>query len=143
VGYIIDMAKAAKTQPPRRTQGMNFVRQSTRLAIYLRDGLACGYCGHSVEDGANLTLDHLQPYSAGGTNLPSNLVTCCSRCNSSRGTRPVAAFARAVAGYVNHGATAAEIVAHVRATVRRTLPRAAALEMIARRGSVARVLKTL
>lgn len=129
------------TSRPRRTQGMNFVRQTTRLAIYLRDGLACAYCGHAVEDGARLTLDHLRPYSAGGTNAPTNLVTCCGRCNSSRGTRPVAAFAAAVAEYLDHGAEAREILAHVRRTVRRTLPRAEARELIARRGSVARVLR--
>ena len=121
---------------------MNFVRQTTRLAIYLRDGLACGYCGHAAEDGAQLTLDHLRPYSAGGSNDPSNLVTCCQRCNSSRGTRPVATFARAVAEYLGHGADAQEITAHVRRTVRRALPRAEARELIARRGSVARVLRS-
>jgi hypothetical protein len=120
--------------------GMNWVRQTTRLAIYLRDGLACAYCGHSVEDGAALTLDHVKPHSKGGSNDAANLVTCCKKCNSSRGNRSVAGFARAVAGYLNHGATAAEIISHVRNTTRRSLPRAEARELIARRGSVARVL---
>jgi purine nucleoside permease len=110
------------------------------LALYLRDGLACVYCGASVEDATQLTLDHLTPVSKGGKNEPGNLATCCKRCNSSRGTRSVPAFARAVAGYVNHGVTAAEILTHVRNTVRRTLPRIEARELIARRGSVARVL---
>lgn len=128
------------SKPARRTQGMNFVRQTTRLAIYLRDGLSCCWCGESVEDGATLTLDHLRPYSAGGSNAAGNLVTSCRRCNSSRGTRSVAGFARAVAEYLGHGADAGEIRAHVRRTVRRQLPRAEALELIARRGSVARVL---
>lgn len=120
---------------------MNWIRQSTRLAIYLRDGMSCGYCGHSVEDGAELTLDHLRTYSAGGSNKPANLVTCCSRCNRSRGTRPVAAFARAVAEYLDHGITAAEITSHVRACTRRALPRDEANELIRRRGSVAKVLR--
>ena len=69
-------------------QGMNWITQKKRLAIYLRDGLACAYCGASVETGAQLSLDHLIPHSEGGTNHESNLVTCCSRCNSSRGARP-------------------------------------------------------
>ena len=119
---------------------MNWIRQSTRLANYLRDGLACAYCGHAVEDGAQLTLDHVKPHSKGGSNDAANLVTCCQRCNSSRGNRPVRAFSRAVAAYLNHGAEASEIERHVRATVRRQLPRAEAREMLARRGSVARVL---
>lgn len=121
---------------------MNFVRQSTRLAIYLRDGLACAWCGHSVEDGAQLSLDHLTPYSLGGGHESANLVTCCTRCNSSRGARSVSAFAAAVAQYLHHGVTVSEIRAHVRRTARRELPRAQALEMLARRGSVARVLAT-
>ena len=119
---------------------MNWIRQSTRLAIYLRDGMACAYCGESVEGGAKLTLDHVKPHSHGGSNEPANLVTCCHRCNSSRGIRPVAQFAAAVAGYINHGATATEIVAHVSKIRRRRLPRAEAKRIIDRRGSVARAL---
>lgn len=123
-------------------QGMNWCRQTTRLAIYLRDGLACAWCGESVEDGAKLTLDHLTPHSHGGSNEPANLVTCCHRCNSSRGNRSVRGFARDVAAYLNHGATGAEIEKHVRNTSRRSMtePRQMARELIARRGSVARVL---
>jgi len=121
-------------------QGMNWIRQEKRLAIYLRDGLACAYCGAAVEDGAILSLDHITPHSHGGGNGAENLVTCCSRCNSSRGNRPVATFAVAVAEYLNHGVTAAEIIDHVYTTCQRTLPMAEAKEMIARRGSAARVL---
>jgi len=123
-------------------QGMNWIRQSKRLAIYLRDGLACSYCGHSVEDGASLTLDHLKPASKGGTNNQTNLVTACERCNKSRGTRSLRVFCRATAEYLNHGLTAEEIEGHVRATARRSLKphRAEAKKMIARRGSAARVL---
>lgn len=123
-------------------QGMNWIRQDKRLAIYLRDGLACAYCGHSVEDGAKLSLDHVKPNSKGGSNHESNLVTCCDRCNSSRGNRPLRTFCRAVAEYLDHGVTGGEIERHVRACTRRELKthRAEAKEMIARRGSAARVL---
>lgn len=123
---------------------MNFVRQSTRLALYLRDGLACAWCGHALEDGAALSLDHLTPYSTGGSNAPANLVTACMRCNRARGARSVAQFARDVAQYLGHGARAIQIVDHVRATALRslTVPRCEALAMIARRGSVAKVLAT-
>ena len=121
-------------------QGMNWIRQEKRLAIYIRDGLACAYCGDSVERGAMLTLDHVRPHSHGGSNEADNLVTCCKRCNSSRGDRPVARFARVVAAYLNHGAEAGEIIAHVRNCTRRELPMDDAKALIARRGSVARVL---
>ena len=42
---------------------MNSISKPKRVALYLRDGLGCVYCGESVEDGANLTLDYLRPDS--------------------------------------------------------------------------------
>ena len=128
------------TERKQNWAGMNWIRQEKRLAIYLRDGLSCVYCGASVEDGAQLSLDHLTPDSKGGVNDATNLVTCCSRCNSSRGDRPFRTFARATARYLNHGVTAAQIVAHVENARRRVLPLDEAKTLIARRGSVARVL---
>ena len=34
----------------------------------------------------DLTIDHVVPISAGGSNNPSNLMPCCRRCNSSKGS---------------------------------------------------------
>lgn len=133
-------AKTTEQAAREKKQGMNWIRQEKRLAIYLRDGMACVYCGAAVENGATLSLDHIKPVSRGGSNDATNLVTCCSRCNSSRGARSVSEFADAVAGYLNHGTECGEIVAHVRRTARRVLPMGEAKAMIARRGSVARVL---
>jgi hypothetical protein len=124
-------------------QGMNWIRQEKRLAIYLRDGLSCAYCGESVEDGAKLTLDHLVCHSQGGSNNERNLVTCCHRCNSVRAARPLEEFAKATALYLNHGITAKEIIAHVRDCTARPLDKAGAKEMIARRGSAAKALAEL
>lgn len=122
-------------------QGMNWIRKEKRLAIYLRDGLACCYCGAAVEDGAKLTLDHIKPHDHGGSNEPSNLVTACHRCNSARGCRTVPAFARRVAGYVNHGVTAAQITAHINRTVKGVVDTALAKDLISRRGGFAAALK--
>ena len=126
-------------------QGMNWIRQEKRLAIYLRDGLSCAWCGHSVEDGAILSLDHVRPHSKGGSNHESNLVTCCVRCNKSRGNRSVQVFSAAVAEYLNHGVQASEILSHVRECTGRDLSQAKeeAKTLIARRGSAARVLSTV
>ena len=120
--------------------GSHWMRPEKRLAIHLRDGAACVYCSASVEDGARLTLDHVRPVSKGGNNEATNIVSCCGRCNSSRGNRSVAIFARAVAEYLNHGVEANEIVRHVKNTTRRTLPMDEAKRLIARHGTVARVL---
>lgn len=135
-----------KTKPADRkekNQGMNWIRQEKRLAIYLRDGLSCAYCGFSVEDGAQLTLDHLTPYSHGGSNKPENLVTCCARCNSSRGNRPVEEFAASVAGYINHGITTKDILDHIAACTARHIDVATAKTMIDRRGSCANAVKSI
>jgi len=133
------------TARKEKSFGMNWIAQQSRLALYLRDGLACAYCGAGVEEGTKLTLDHLKPYSKGGDNSPANLVTCCHRCNSVRGNRPVRTFCKAVAEYLNHGTTAEEIEKHVRNTAKRSLKqhRIEAKELIARRGSAARVLASM
>ena len=88
-----------------------------------------------------LTLDHLIPWSAGGTNEAENIVSSCSRCNSSRGARDWKVFVKAVAQYLNRGVTAKQIIVHIEETRRRPLDIAAAKEMIARRGSFAAVLQ--
>ena len=138
------MKKTTEASATRREawQGSKWIRPTTRLAIYLRDGLACIYCGDGIEDGATLSLDHVHPQSKGGSDRATNLVTACRTCNSSRGSRPVAEFAVSVAEYRNHDLTADEITRRVRCSTRRRLPRAEAREMIARRGSVQLILNT-
>lgn len=121
-------------------QGMNWIRPVKRLAIYLRDGLACCYCGATIEDGARLTLDHLRPHKSGGSNEATNLVTCCHRCNSSRGARSWKLFTAKVAGYLNHGTTAAAIMSHIQITRTRTLDVPAASELMERRGGFSATL---
>lgn len=74
-------------------QGMNWIRKEKRLAIYLRDGLACCYCGDGVDGGAKLTLDHIVPHHHGGDNHPLNLITACHSCNSARGKKRIREFA--------------------------------------------------
>jgi 5-methylcytosine-specific restriction endonuclease McrA len=43
----------------------------------------CGYCGTSeVDAGSELTIDHFQPRSRGGSeDDPANWVYCCHACN--------------------------------------------------------------
>lgn len=80
---------------------------TTRWAVYLRDGLRCGYCGVTLADiladyGDNfLTLDHvvpLRPKKGGrtGDNHPRNLVTACYHCNCAKGRDTVTVFARSM-----------------------------------------------
>jgi len=55
------------------------VPEKLRRAIIARDG-RCLQCGSTD----NLTVDHIVPKAAGGTNDPSNLRTLCGSCNSAR-----------------------------------------------------------
>jgi hypothetical protein len=129
------------TDRKQKNQGMNWIRPVKRLAIYLRDGMACCYCGAGVEQGAKLTLDHLKAYSNGGSNNATNLVTCCAICNSSRGNRSWKLFAAKVAGYINHGATTAQIIKHVELTRNRKVNCAAAQALLDLRGGFSAALK--
>ena len=122
-------------------QGMNWIRKEKRLAIYLRDGLACAYCGAGVEDSERLTLDHLKPYSNGGKNDQTNLVTCCLRCNSVRGNRPWQRFCTDVATYLDHSIHPQEIVNHIVKTSRRPINVPMAKTIIKRRGGFAAALR--
>ena len=132
---------AARGKANGQYQGSKWIRREKRLAIYLRDGLACAYCGATIEDGASLTLDHLTPYCEGGSNHEHNLVTACLRCNSSRANRSVEGFAGVVAAYLDRGATAEAIVGHINETIERPLDIAQAKAIIANRGSWAEALK--
>lgn len=63
------------------------VYRDLRAAIYVRDAFCCRYC--LSDSGGRLTLDHIVPVSRGGTNAPSNLVTCCKKCNLAKGDGPI------------------------------------------------------
>ena len=124
-------------------QGQNWVRPEKRVALYIRDGLACVYCSSAVEDGAKLTLDHLTPHSLGGKNTADNVVTCCAKCNSSRGNRDYKEFAEKVAGYLNHGITGQMIIDHIEETRNRPFDVKQAKEIIARRGGFSAAVQSL
>jgi hypothetical protein len=125
----------------RKNQGMNWISQHKRLAIYLRDGLACAYCNITFDQGATLTLDHINPTSFGGKITDEkNLVTCCHTCNSSRGNRSVEVFAEATACYLNHGKKAEDILNGIKASINRPLNTKAALIMVKDFGSCLKVL---
>ena len=131
------------TERAENWTGMNWIRQEKRLAIYLRDGCACAWCGATVESGAKLTLDHIVAHSKGGSNKETNLVTSCARCNSARGNRSVVKFSVAMAAYLNHGIKSEAILANVRKLAKRDLKPhlAEAKVLVARRGSAAAALQ--
>jgi 5-methylcytosine-specific restriction endonuclease McrA len=59
-----------------------------RLAVLARDGYVCAYCGQDAN-----TVDHIVSIKAGGDPISlENMVACCKRCNSSKGSRSQGVF---------------------------------------------------
>ena len=54
------------------------ISNRTRFLVLKRDNFTCQYCGRS---GIELEVDHIHPFSKGGTNEIGNLITACKDCN--------------------------------------------------------------
>jgi hypothetical protein len=117
-------------------QGSNWIRKDKRLAIYMRDGCACVYCGIGLEAGAELTLDHVLACELGGTNHQSNLVTACINCNSAKQDLPLADW---FATLRDRGVDTSGMGAFIRETTARKLDRKTAKRMLRNRRNGARV----
>ena len=85
------------------------VTAAKRLRIFTRDGFRCRHCGHYVGEAETLaqieqarrdggirkgtdsreilTVDHVWPVSAGGTDHEDNLQTLCLDCNQEKADR--------------------------------------------------------
>jgi len=76
------------------------VEQKKRRRIFLRDAYACRYCGYDMAlhfpypHLGVLTVDHIVPKIAGGTDRNDNLATCCYSCNTRKRHRRVSEFVR-------------------------------------------------
>lgn len=72
VAALVPLGKSVLRQP---------VPDSIRNA--LRSVKECSYCGKRLR-GDNRVIDHILPYSLGGTNEKSNLAVVCKRCNAEK-----------------------------------------------------------
>ena len=72
--------------PKFRTKTRN-IPSGIRLKVLNRDNFSCIFCGKSpaTDFGTKLHLDHIVPFSKGGTNKIENLQTLCSECNLGKG----------------------------------------------------------
>lgn len=69
------------------------LRKLHRLAR--EQDMRCAYCSEpfgNYADEANPTLDHVIPKARGGTDVASNLVAACARCNHAKGDMDADAF---------------------------------------------------
>jgi hypothetical protein len=59
---------------------------SVRVSVLHRDGYKCVFCGRSAKQ-VQLEVDHIVPFSKGGSNDSRNLQTLCIDCNRGKGAR--------------------------------------------------------
>ena len=61
----------------------------SRCEILSRDSHRCLYCGNrpSLDPDCRLVLDHVIPWSLGGTGTTNNVVTSCADCNGAKSNR--------------------------------------------------------
>lgn len=75
------MAVEASTRMPLERLGdRQPLPNELRFQVLVRDGFRCQWCSGSY----NLQVDHVMPWSAGGSDEPTNLRLLCQRCNDSR-----------------------------------------------------------
>ena len=81
---IADITSTILTAGDRHTRsrigGREPIHPVVRKLVYARDGYRCRWCGSSER----LTLDHVVPWSAGGSDRSDNLRTLCWECNEDR-----------------------------------------------------------
>ncbi len=58
-----------------------------RANLFMRDEYTCQYCGKSVKNPRDRTIDHVLPRSRGGKTVWTNVVLCCRKCNLKKGDR--------------------------------------------------------
>ena len=65
-------------------------REAKRLwreSIHRAWGHRCAFCDGRPVENEPLTIDHVKPKSKGGEDRTANCVSCCKRCNRSKGNR--------------------------------------------------------
>jgi hypothetical protein len=80
----IDAASASRLPRGVSMRASRTLSYALRFQVLRRDGFACTYCGRQAPQ-VKLHIDHLVPWSRGGSNSPDNLRTACEECNLGKG----------------------------------------------------------
>ncbi|WVX88152.1 HNH endonuclease [Gordonia phage LitninMcQueen] len=65
----------------RHTEDRIEIPKHIRIAVLMRDEFTCRLCWKT---GGRMEIDHIIPWSAGGSDDPTNLRACCFPCNQAR-----------------------------------------------------------
>lgn len=70
----------------KTTKRSRYIPASVRVSVLTRDNYKCIFCGRSSQQ-VVLEVDHIKPFSKGGSNHINNLQTLCMDCNRGKGNR--------------------------------------------------------
>lgn len=86
---VISSAMAKIAGGLRAMQSRRSIGGGTRYHVLHRSGFKCQACGAKPSDSndVELAIDHIVPFSLGGSNDASNLQVLCAPCNGSKSNR--------------------------------------------------------
>ena len=70
-----------------KQENVRTISGKTRLDVFERDDYRCQMCGRTVDDGIKLHIDHIVPFSKGGSSEMDNLQVLCHECNLAKHDR--------------------------------------------------------
>ncbi len=79
------VATIGHTHNPGNTRS-DYTPPLNNQTLFRRDAYLCMYCGMRFPS-AQLSRDHIRPFSQGGTDTWNNVVTACRRCNNAKASR--------------------------------------------------------
>jgi 5-methylcytosine-specific restriction endonuclease McrA len=79
-------AKKIRSKARITQQSSRHIPKAIRVDVLRRDNYRCVFCGVSAKK-AELQIDHVIPFSQGGSNTINNLQTLCSDCNLGKSNR--------------------------------------------------------
>jgi len=84
---LLNQFENLKTQTLKKKKRSVSLRK--RVIVLTRDNYTCAKCGASPKNASNVLLhvDHIIPFSRGGSCHIDNLVTLCEKCNLGKGNR--------------------------------------------------------
>lgn len=90
--WRLNQKRSAHSSNGKRAKGSGKVGPTKRLLVYERDLGLCRYCGVELEVSGTpgprtFTIDHVEPWSRGGSKDVDNLVSACGSCNQHKGDR--------------------------------------------------------
>ena len=78
--FVVDLMEVPRRYKVVRTSENEDREGISRLLVLRRDNYSCVLCGNQ----GRLEVDHIEPWSAGGSDDLENLRTLCHKCNQDR-----------------------------------------------------------